>query len=252
MTSTPTPVTAAVLIIGNEILSGRTQDTNLAYLATKLNDYGIQIREARVVPDVEAAIVDAVNTLRARHDYVFTTGGIGPTHDDITAECIAKAFGVPLVTNDEIAEILKRRPAPPDVMASRLRMALVPEGAGLVRNPWGPPGFHMENVYVLAGIPQVMQAMIGALDGLLRRGVTIRSRSVTAHLMESQIARPLGEIQAEFPDIDLGSYPFYRKDQYGTTLVMRGHDESRLERMLARVREMIVAHGATPVDEQAG
>jgi molybdenum cofactor synthesis domain-containing protein len=190
MSTTPVRVSAAVLIIGNEILSGRTQDTNLAYLATKLNEYGIQIHEARVVPDIEAAIVEAVNALRHRYDYLFTTGGIGPTHDDITADCVAKAFGVPLVINEEIAAMLRKRPSPPEVMESRMRMARIPEGGDLVRNPLGPPGFTIGNVYVMAGIPQVMQAMIGALDGHLRRGETIRSRSVTAHLSEGQIARP--------------------------------------------------------------
>lgn len=252
MSERPTPVTAAVLVIGNEILSGRTQDTNLAHLATKLNDYGIQVREARVVPDVEQAIVDAVNALRVRYDYVFTTGGIGPTHDDITAECIAKAFGVKLVVNEEIAEILRRRPAPPDVMQVRMRMALLPEGGGLIRNPLGPPGFHMDNVYVMAGIPQVMQAMLGALEGRLKRGFTVRSRSVTAHLMESQLARQLGEIQARFPHVDVGSYPFYRKDRYGTTLVMRGGDQAELDAVLEQVKAMIVALGGTPVDESSG
>jgi molybdopterin-biosynthesis enzyme MoeA-like protein len=209
------------------------------------------VREARVVPDVEDAIVEAVNALRARFDYVFTTGGIGPTHDDITAECIAKAFGVPLVVNEEIAEVLRRRPAPPDVMESRMRMARIPEGAGLIRNPLGPHGFHIGNVYVMAGIPQVMQAMVGALEGQLRRGETVRSRSVTAHLSEGQIARRLGEIQARYPHVDLGSYPFYRSDRYGTTLVMRGSVEADLDAMLGEVRQMIVALGGTPVDEQA-
>ncbi len=243
-------VSAAVLVIGNEILSGRTQDTNLAYLATKLNEYGIQIHEARVVPDVEDAIVDAVNALRHRYDYLFTTGGIGPTHDDITADCIAKAFGVPLVINEEIAELLRRRPSPPEVMEARMRMARIPEGGGVLRNPLGPPGFFIGNVYVMAGIPQVMQAMIGALEGQLRRGETIRSRSVTAHLSEGQIAKRLGDIQARFPHIDLGSYPFYRKDQYGTTLVMRGSVEADLDAMLEQVRQMIVDLGSTPVNEE--
>jgi len=243
-------VSAAVLVIGNEILSGRTQDTNLAYLATKLNEYGIQIREARVVPDVEDAIVDAVNVLRHRYDYLFTTGGIGPTHDDITADCIARAFGVPLVINEEIAELLRRRPSPPEVMEARMRMARIPEGGGVIRNPLGPPGFFIGNVYVMAGIPQVMQAMIGALEGKLRRGETVRSRSVTAHLSEGQIAKRLGDIQARFPHIDLGSYPFYRKDQYGTTLVMRGSVEADLDAMLDQVRQMIVDLGSTPVNEE--
>ena len=252
MTTPPARVTAAVLVIGNEILSGRTQDTNLAYLSTKLNEYGIQVREARVVPDVEDEIVGAVNALRARYDYVFTTGGIGPTHDDITVDCVAKAFGVGLVMNEEIAEILRRRPAPPEVMESRLRMARVPEGAGLIRNPFGPHGFHVGNVYVMAGVPQVMQAMIGALAGLLRRGETIRSRSVTAHLTESQIARRLGENQDRYPHVDLGSYPFYRKDRSGTTLVMRGSVEADLEAMLAEVKQLIVELGDTPVNEERG
>ncbi len=241
-------VHAAVLIIGNEILSGRTQDANLAYLANKLNEYGIQVREARVVPDVEADIVEAVNTLRQRHDYLFTTGGIGPTHDDITADCIARAFGVKLVIDEEIAGILRRRESPPEVMEMRMRMARVPEGAGLIRNPFGPHGFYIGNVYVLAGIPQVMQAMIGSLQGRLRRGETVESRSVTAFLPESVVARRLGEIQTRYPHIDLGSYPFHRNDRYGTTLVMRGSVTADLDEMLSQVRQMIIDLGGEPQD----
>jgi molybdenum cofactor synthesis domain-containing protein len=248
MTQTTNRVSAAVLIIGNEILSGRTQDTNLAYLAKKLNEYGIQIRETRVVPDIEDEIVAAVNALRARFDYVFTTGGIGPTHDDITAECIAKAFGVPLVINEEIAEILRRRDSPPDIMEMRMRMARIPQGGGLIRNPLGPHGFYVGNVYVMAGIPQVMQAMIGSLEGQLKRGETIQSRSVTAYLPESHVARRLGEIQNKYPHIDLGSYPFHRNDQYGTTLVMRGSVEADLDSMRSEVRQMIIDLGGTPED----
>ncbi len=243
-------VSAAVLVIGNEILSGRTQDVNLAYLATRLNDFGVQVREARVVPDVQDAIIDAVNALRARFDYLFTTGGIGPTHDDITADSIAKAFGVPLVVDEEIAEMLRRRPAPPEVMDARMRMARIPQGAGLIRTPFGPPGFHIGNVYVMAGVPVVMRAMIDALDGQLRRGRTIRSRSITADLSEGQIARRLGDIQAASPHIDLGSYPFYRDERHGTTLVMRGSVEEELDAMLDEVRRMIVELGGTPTDEQ--
>jgi molybdenum cofactor synthesis domain-containing protein len=246
-------VSAAVLVIGNEILSGRTQDSNLAYLATRLNDYGIQVREARVVPDVEQAIVDAVNALRERHDYLFTTGGIGPTHDDITAECIAEAFGVDLVIHPEIAARIERRPAPPDIMAARMRMARVPEGATLIDNlTGGPQGFRIENVFVMAGIPAVMQAMLGSLEGKLQGGAVVRSRSVTAHLGESQIAEALRAIQARHPSIDLGSYPFFRADRYGTTLVMRGTDEAGLEAMLQEVCGAIVACGVTPEDIQRG
>ena len=245
-------VTACVLIIGNEILSGRTQDTNLAYLAKKLNEYGIQIREARVIPDIEDEIVHAVNEVRRKFDYVFTTGGIGPTHDDITADCIAKAFAVPLIVNDEIAEIINRRQAPPDIMAARMRMARIPQGGGIVRNPLGPHGFFIDNVYVMAGIPQVMQAMVGSLEGQLRGGQSVRSRSVTAYLSEGHIARQLGDIQDRYPHIDLGSYPFHRADRYGTTLVMRGTDEAALEVMLGEVRTMIVDLGGQPEDEQVG
>ena len=255
MTAEPTEpslVTAAVLIIGNEILSGRTQDTNLAYLAKKLNEYGIQIRQARVVPDVERDIVEAVNALRERHDYVFTTGGIGPTHDDITAECIAAAFGVDLVVSPEIAAILERRPAPPEIMAARMRMARIPRGGGLIDNPLGPPGFFIGNVYVMAGIPRVMQQMVDSLAGKLRRGATVRSRSVTVYLPESQIAARLGQIQQEQPRVDLGSYPFQREGRYGTTLVMRGTDACALDATLAEVSRMIVELGGEPLDIQAG
>lgn len=248
----PSLVTAAVLIIGNEILSGRTQDTNLAYLARKLNEYGIQIRQARVVPDIERDIVEAVNALRERHDYVFTTGGIGPTHDDITADSIAAAFGVDLVVSPEIAALLERRPAPPEIMASRMRMARIPRGAGLIDNPLGPPGFHIGNVYVMAGIPRVMQQMIDSLAGKLRRGATMRSRSVTAYLPESQVARRLGQIQQQWPQIDIGSYPFQRDNRYGTTLVMRGSDNAALDAVLDAVSRMIVELGGEPSDLQTG
>ena len=251
-TSGDARVSACVLIIGNEILSGRTQDINLAYLARKLNEYGIQIREARVIPDIEAEIVHAVNEVRRKFDYVFTTGGIGPTHDDITADCIAKAFGVPLIVSDEIAEIINRRQAPPDIMAARMRMARIPQGGGIIRNPLGPHGFFIDNVYVMAGIPQVMQAMVGSLEGQLRGGRSVRSRSVTAYLSEGHIARRLGDIQNRYPHIDLGSYPFHREDRYGTTLVMRGTNEADLEVMLGEVRAMIVDLGGQPEDEQVG
>jgi molybdenum cofactor synthesis domain-containing protein len=247
-----TVVTAAVLIIGNEILSGRTQDTNLAYLAKKLNEYGIQIRQARVVPDIKRDIVEAVNALRERYDYVFTTGGIGPTHDDITADCIAAAFGVELVVSPEIAAIIERRPAPPEVMASRMRMARIPRGGGLIGNPLGPPGFFIGNVYVLAGIPRVMQQMVDSLAGKLRAGVTVRSRSVTVFLAESQVASRLGEIQHEYPHIDLGSYPFQRDGRYGTTLVMRGTDEADLDATLDAVKRMIVDLDGEALDMHSG
>ena len=243
-------VTASVVIIGNEILSGRTQDTNLAHIAVQLNEWGVRVREARVVPDVLDVVVTAVNEARAAFDYVFTTGGIGPTHDDITVDCIAAAFGVPVVVSEDIAAVIRSRPAPPHVMESRMRMARIPEGASLVANPTGgPQGFRMENVFVMAGIPAVMQAMLSTLGDQLEGGAVVRSRSVTAHLGESEIADGLEEIQGRYPNIDLGSYPFYRDNVYGTTLVMRGADEAALEQMLAEVKGIIEARGAVPRED---
>ena len=237
-------VTAAVIIIGNEILSGRTQDTNLNFIALTLGEWGIRVAEARVVADDEDEIVTTVNTLRARHDYVFTTGGIGPTHDDITASCIAKAFAVPLVEHPEIAALIKSREAPPDVMRSRLRMALVPEGAGLIANQTGgPPGFYIGNVYVMAGIPRVMQAMLPTLEGSLRGGAIVHGKSVSAYLAESEIADGLNAVQDRYPDLSLGSYPFMREGRYGTNLVVRGTDLERIDTALAEVIRAIETAG---------
>lgn len=242
-------VTGCLLIIGNEILSGRTQDINLAYLAKSLNDLGVRMVHARVIPDVEDIIIDTVNECRQQYDNVFTTGGIGPTHDDITAECIAKAFDTELYMHPEIVEVIQQREAPPDVMASRLLMARVPKGAVLVENPTGgPAGFQMENVYVMAGVPMVMQAMVSTLTKERLGGTDpVRSRSVGAYLGESQVANELRTIQEQHPEVDLGSYPFYRQDGYGTNLVMRGTDEAELEVMLEKVRKMILDLGSEPI-----
>ncbi len=242
-------VSAAVLIIGNEILSGRTQDVNLNHLATTLGGWGIQVREARVIPDVEAVIIDNVNDCRQRFDYVFTTGGIGPTHDDITAVCIAAAFQVPVIQHPEIEQRIRQRPAPDDVMASRLLMARVPEGAQLIDNPTGgPQGFAMENVYVMAGIPMVMQGMLSTLQGKLKSGAVVRSRTIRAYLGESQIAGRLGEIQAQYNSLDLGSYPFFRDDRYGTALVIRGTDPDTMEAAAQAVMDAVRDAGEQPED----
>lgn len=240
-----------MLIIGNEILSGRTQDTNLAHLARELNELGVRLTEARVIPDVDEVIVNTVNECRTKFDYVFTTGGIGPTHDDITADSIARAFGVELYIHPEAEEIIRRREAPPEVMESRLRMARVPRGAELIDNPTqGPPGFRIDNVFVMAGVPMVMQAMVSTLgNGQIQGGDPVRSRSIGVKLLESQIAAPLRAIQARYPNVDLGSYPFYRPDGYGTNLVMRGTDERELEEMRDELREMIIGFGVEPIEE---
>jgi molybdenum cofactor synthesis domain-containing protein len=239
--------TAAVLIIGNEILSGRTQDTNLRDIATSLGEWGIRVTEARVIPDVEDTIVAVVNEVRARHDYVLTTGGIGPTHDDITAACIAKAFGVELVEHPTIAALIRRRESPPEIMASRLRMALVPRGAGLIDNSTGgPPGFFIGNVHVMAGIPAVMRAMLASLRSKLTGGAVLQSRSVTVYLGESAIAEPLRQLQADHPAMDIGSYPFNNEGRFGTTLVIRGTNAAQLDQLLEKITAMVARAGGTP------
>ena len=242
-------VTAGVIIIGNEILSGRTQDTNLRDIALALGGWGIRVSEARVVPDVESVIVAVVNELRVRNDYVLTTGGIGPTHDDITAECIAKAFGVPLVEHPEIAALIRKREAPPEIMAARLRMARVPTGAGLIENATqGPPGFFIDNVYVMAGIPAVMRGMLASLQSKLTGGRVLESQSVAVYLPESAIADPFSKLQARYPQVEMGSYPFNREGRFGATLVLRSTDQKQLENAMQEVRAMIIAAGGTPSD----
>ncbi|HUK06340.1 MAG TPA: molybdopterin-binding protein [Stellaceae bacterium] len=243
-------VTACVLVIGNEILSGRTQDVNLNYLAKGLNKAGVRLREARVIPDVAEAIVAAVNEVRGKFDYVFTTGGIGPTHDDITAECVARAFGVPLVLDPDARRILEARYRPGELNEARLRMAHVPKGASLVTNPIsGAPGFRIGNVFVLAGVPQIMQAMFDGVAGSLRGGRPMLARTVTSGLPEGVLAKGLAQVQERYSDIDIGSYPWYRAGAFGTSLVLRGTDEKRLDAATAEVATLVKALGGTPQEE---
>lgn len=250
--SKPAAVTACVLIIGNEILSGRTQDANLSFIARTLNERGIQVREARTIPDVEAVIVATLNEVRAAHDYVFTTGGIGPTHDDITADCVAAAFGVPLVMHPEIEARIRgyaqQRGLSEQSLEASLRMARVPEGANLIETEVGAPGFNIGNVFVMAGIPAVMQSMMTLLAPKLDGARPVRSRSVGAYLGESMVAHRLGAIQDAHSDVDIGSYPFQDTNGYGTTLVVRGVDEARLEVVIEEIRAMIVEAGAAPLE----
>jgi molybdenum cofactor synthesis domain-containing protein len=243
-------VTAAVLIIGNEILSGRTHDQNLAYLATGLNSVGVTLREARVIPDITEVIVATVNELRRQYDYLFTTGGIGPTHDDITSECVAKAFGVPWTLHPEAHQIFLSHYKPGELNEARLRMAHTPEGASLIINPVSrAPGFRMGNVFVMAGIPRVMQAMFDAVKHDLKGGRPMLARTVSCHLPEGIIAQGLGEIQNRYADLDIGSYPFYRRGEFGTSLVLRGRDAERLAAGTAEVTALVKSLGGTPVEE---
>ncbi len=242
-------VTAAVLIIGNEILSGRTKDVNLSHIAQELTGLGIRLREARVVADVEEEIVAAVNECRARYDYVFTTGGIGPTHDDITAGAVARAFGRKLVLDPRAKAILERHYPPGGLNEARLRMAHVPEGAELVPNPVSAaPGFRIGNVFVLAGVPAVMRAMFDGLKGTLVGGAPLRSRTIGAYLGEGVIAAGLGALQQRYPALEIGSYPFFRQGRYGASFVLRGTEADLIEAAAGELRQLIRDLGAEPIE----
>ena len=229
-------VTAAVMIIGDEILSGRTQDTNLAAIAKCIGTYGVDLAEARVVPDDEDEIVAALNHLRAKYDYVITTGGIGPTHDDITADCVAKAFGVALHEHPEIIAMMESR-WKTELNAARRRMARVPEGGSLVKNPvQGPPGFQIGNVFVLAGVPSIMRGMLEDVGPRLKGGAVVISRTLRVDGSgEGNIAAPLEAVARAHPDLSLGSYPFFSNEGYGSNLVIRGRDVTEVEATLAEL-----------------
>ena len=232
--------TAAALIIGNEILSGRTLDKNTQYIGETLTKAGIRLVEVRIVPDIEEKIVDAVNTLRAKVDYVFTTGGIGPTHDDITAASIAKAFEVPIIQHPEAYEILLSYYTKDDLTEPRLKMAQTPEGASLVPNPVsGAPGFQMENVYTMAGVPSIMRGMLDSIIPTLKHGAEILSETVEAGVAESALAEALGQVQDKFPAIDIGSYPQYREGIHAVNVVLRGTDAALLKQAADAVRAML-------------
>ena len=240
-------VTAALVIIGDEILSGRTHDRNLPYLGRRLNELGVRLAEVRVVADDREAIIEAVNTLRARHQYLFTTGGIGPTHDDITAACIAEALDRELIENPRARAILDARYGPEGLTPGRLRMARTPEGAEIVENPVSKvPGFKIGNVYVLAGIPEVMQGMFESLAHELVGGPPLLSATVVAALPEGDLAQPLGELQARYPDVGMGSYPFFGQHRYGASLVLRATDRERLLAARDELIELVRALGAEP------
>ncbi len=245
-------VTACLIIIGNEILSGRTKDANLNHLAVRLNAWGVRLTEARIIPDVEATIIAVVNEARGRFDYVFTTGGIGPTHDDITAAAIAKAFGVALVRDPQALAIMQRQHNPKDLNEARLKMADVPEGSTLIDNPLsGAPGFQIGNVFVMAGVPMIMQAMLEGLRHRLVGGAPVLSRAVRAFLAEGAVAQGLTALQARFGELDIGSYPFYRRGKFGVSLVLRGTDKDQLGDAVAALSDLIRSLGAEPIEEPA-
>jgi molybdenum cofactor synthesis domain-containing protein len=244
------PITACAIIIGNEVLSGRTVDANLAYLGKELNDLGIRLMEARIVRDDEDAIVDAVNTCRGAFDYVFTTGGIGPTHDDITAASIAKAFGVRLMRNGEAMALLAGHYRPEDFNEARRKMADIPEGAKLLDNPVSKaPGFQIGNVFVLPGVPMIMRAMFEGFRHRLVGGAPWLSRSVVAFTTEGSLASGLRAVQGNHPQVEIGSYPFLRSGRLGVNLVVRTADRAALDAATDAVKALITATGVEAIED---
>jgi molybdenum cofactor synthesis domain-containing protein len=241
---------AAVLVIGDEILSGRTQDTNTNTIARFLTALGIDLKEVRVVGDVESEIVAALNALRDQYDLVFTTGGIGPTHDDITADAVARAFDVDIGYHPDAYALLEARYPPGEFNDMRKRMARIPHGASLVANAVsGAPGFHIGNVYVLAGVPMVMRAMLEAIAPELPRGPAVSSITVEAHIPEGTLAPGLADLQKAHPAIAIGSYPFYREGApkpFGAQLVVRGRDGAAVEAAVLALEDMLRQLGAAP------
>lgn len=245
-------VTASVIIIGNEILSGRTHDANLPYLARALNAVGIRVMEARVIADDEAAIVNAVNACRAAYDHVFTTGGIGPTHDDITSAAVARAFDVALVRDPRAVSLLTHHYAAAELNEARLKMAEVPEGATLIDNPVSAaPGFRIDNVWVLPGVPRILQAMVDGLAAGLKGGDPVLSRTISAFTTESGIASPLADVQRQHGATEIGSYPFVRSGRFGVSLVVRSTDPAALDAAAAAVTAMLRDAGIEPLTEDA-
>ena len=243
----PKIVTACVLIIGNEILSGRTQDENLSFLARGLNEIGIRLREAQVIPDDADVIVATVNDVRKRFDYVFTTGGIGPTHDDITAQCIADAFAVPLILHPDAKRLLETHYPAGHLNEARLRMARVPDGAVLLPNPISrAPGFQIGNVFVLPGVPSIMQGIFEQLKHRLAGGEKMLSRSVSCRLGEGTLARDLSALQDRYPDVEIGSYPYFRRGHFGVTLVLRSTNRTRLGAATEELNTLIQTLGGDP------
>ena len=242
MTEPPSPdITAAILVIGDEILSGRTKDKNVGSIAERLTEIGIDLREVRIVPDVADEIVAAVNALRARYSYLFTTGGIGPTHDDITADSIAAAFGVGIDIDERARAMLLERHKPEDLNAARLRMARIPHGAELIANPVSKaPGFCIGNVFVMAGVPQIMNAMLDEILPGLTPGTPLSVETIEAdRIPEGNFAGALSAIAAQYPMLSIGSYPSMTQDGFSNRIVARGRDAQALAQARASIEAMI-------------
>jgi len=235
-----TKVNAAILIIGNEILSGRTQDTNTSTLATWLNLIGVTVGEVRVIPDIEKTIIDTVNLLRNNYDYVFTTGGIGPTHDDITAESISKAFGLKYEIHQEAFKILEAYYKKGEFNEGRQKMVWMPQNANLILNPTsGAPGFNIENVFCLPGVPSILKSMLGGLKNRIVGGEPILSKTISLRTVESEIAKSLTEVQENNQDVEIGSYPFFQAGKLGVSIVIRSEDQSKIDSCNSQILKFV-------------
>ena len=237
-------VTAAILVIGDEILSGRTKDKNIGYMADHFTAIGIHLKEARIVADEQEEIINAINILREKYDYVFTTGGIGPTHDDITADCIAEAFGLPIDIDPRALKLLHERYEPHELTEPRLRMARIPQGADLIENSVSKaPGFMVENVIVMAGVPGIMQVMLDAVTPRLKTGRKMLSVAIKVYRPEGDVAPILSEMQDVYPEVPMGSYPFFEKEALGVNVVLRSINEEWLSQAERAVRSRLREQG---------
>jgi len=233
-------VNAAILIIGNEILSGRTQDTNTGAIALWLNSIGIKVKEVRIIPDIEKNIIDTVNVLRKKNDYVFTTGGIGPTHDDITAESISKAFELDYEIHKEAFKILEAYYKPGEFNEGRQKMVWMPKEAKLILNPTsGAPGFNIENVFCLPGVPSILKSMLGGLKNKIVGGKPILSHTISLRTVESEIANPLTKVQNNNKDVEIGSYPFFQAGKLGVSIVIRSENQSKVDKCAFQILEFV-------------
>ena len=233
-------VNAAIIIIGNEILSGRTQDTNTSTISLWLNSLGVKVQEVRVIPDIEDVIVKTINILRKKNNYVFTTGGIGPTHDDITAKSISKAFGVKYEINKEAYKILENYYKPGEFNEGRQKMAWTPANAKLILNPTsGAPGFIIDNVYCLPGVPSILKSMLGGLKNMISGGKPIISHTINLRTVESEIAKSLTFVQENNKDVEIGSYPFFRAGKVGVSIVVRSVEKSKIEVCNSQILEFV-------------
>ena len=235
-----TKVNAAILIIGNEILSGRTQDTNTSTLATWLNSIGVKVKEVRIIPDIEKTIINTLNLFRTDYDYVFTTGGIGPTHDDITAESVSKAFGLKYQIHREAFKILEKYYKPGEFNEGRQKMVWMPEKANLILNPTsGAPGFSIENVFCLPGVPSILKSMLGGLTNTIVGGEPILSLTVSLRTVESEIANSLTKVQNDNQDVEIGSYPFFQAGKLGVSIVIRSEDQSKINNCNSQILKFV-------------